>query len=272
MGTLLLLLLLLPPAAEAADNTNLIYKGCSDQKLQDPSLLKPLLASLVSDSSQKPFAAATQNAITAAYQCRGDLSNADCRACVAKIPAMLPALCGADVAAARVQLAACYLRYQAVGFGQAPATQLLYKACGSRTAADAAGFEAKREAAFQMAENGGGLFYTGSYQSLYVLAQCEGSLGNADCGDCVRSAAEQAKTQCTRAISAQVYLQSCYVSYSFYPNGVPSVTSSSAPAEGGHQHTARTVALAVGGVAALGFFIVFMLFLKSVFKKRGGKR
>ncbi|KAL2321682.1 hypothetical protein Fmac_026061 [Flemingia macrophylla] len=105
----------------------------------DPSLLKPLLASSVSDSSQKPFAAATQNPITAAYQCRGDLSNAYCRACVAKIPAMLPALCGVDVAVARVQLASCYLRYQAVGFGQAPATQLLYKACGSRWRRTAAG-------------------------------------------------------------------------------------------------------------------------------------
>ncbi|KAL2335107.1 hypothetical protein Fmac_016320 [Flemingia macrophylla] len=135
----------------------------------------------------------TNNTITVAYQCRDDLFNADRHACVAKIPAMLPALCGADVAATRVQLAACYLRYQAVGFGQAPSTQLLYKACDSRTLADVAGFEAKREATFHMAENDNGLFYTGSYQSLYVLVQCEGSLGNA-CGDCVRSATEQAKT------------------------------------------------------------------------------
>ncbi|KAL2317655.1 hypothetical protein Fmac_031531 [Flemingia macrophylla] len=60
----------------------------------DPSLLKPLLAALVSDSSQKPFVATTQNTITAAYQCRDDLSNADCR----------------------VQLAACNLLYQVVGF------------------------------------------------------------------------------------------------------------------------------------------------------------
>jgi hypothetical protein len=31
------------------------------------------------------------------------------------------------------------------------------------------------------------------------------------------------------------------------------------------------VALAVGGVAALGFFIVCLMFLKSVLKKKGGK-
>ncbi|KAK2363887.1 F-box/FBD/LRR-repeat protein [Trifolium repens] len=39
----------------------------------------------------------------------------------------------------------------------------------------------------------------------------------------------------------------------------------------GNPHTERTVALAVGGVAALGFFIVCLMFLKSVLKKKGGK-
>lgn len=40
---------------------------------------------------------------------------------------------------------------------------------------------------------------------------------------------------------------------------------------GGHPHTERTVALAVGGVAALGFLIVCLLFLKSVLKKKSDK-
>lgn len=143
---------------------------------------------------------------------------------------MLGRLCG-DVAAAQVQLSGCYLRYEVVGFKDVPATQLLYKVCGSRKVSDGAGFEQRRDAAFEMAENGvqsgGALFYTGSYQSLYVLGQCEGSLGNADCGDCVKSAAEQAKVQCGDSISGQVYLHNCYISYSFYPNGVPTVSSSS---------------------------------------------
>ncbi|RDX71072.1 Cysteine-rich repeat secretory protein 3, partial [Mucuna pruriens] len=267
-------LVVVPTPTSAADNTNLIYKGCADQKLQDPSSLKPLLASLVAESGQKGFAATTQNALTGAYQCRGDLSNSDCYSCVSQIPGMLERLCG-DVAAARVQLSGCYLRYEVVGFKQVPATQLLYKVCGSRKVVDGGGFEARRDSAFGMVENGvqsgGGLFYTGSYQSLYVLGQCEGDLGNADCGACVQSAAEQAKVQCGDSISAQVYLQNCYISYSFYPNGVPTSDSSS-PGGEGHEHAEKTVALAVGGVAALGFLIVCMLFLKSVLKKRSGKR
>jgi len=135
------------------------------------------------------------------------------------------------VAAARVQLSGCYLRYEVVGFKVVSATQLLYKVCGARKVVDGGGFEARRDAAFGMAENGvqssGNLFYTGSYQSLYVLGQCEGSLGNEDCGGCIKSGAEQARDQCGDSISAQVYLQSCFLSYSFYPNGVPTASSSS---------------------------------------------
>ncbi|XP_027353127.1 cysteine-rich repeat secretory protein 56-like [Abrus precatorius] len=267
--------LLDPTLASALDTTNLVYKGCADQKLQDPysQNLKPLLDSLVAESGQKGFAATTQSGITGVYQCRGDLTNSDCYNCVSKIPSMLDKLCG-DVAAARVQLSGCYLRYEVVGFKQVPQTQLLYKVCGSKKVSDGGGFEARRDSAFEMVENGvqgsGSLFYTGSYQSLYVLGQCEGDLGNGDCGGCIKSAEEQAKVQCGDSISAQIYLQNCYISYSFYPNGVP--TMSSSPGSGGHQHIERTVALAVGGVAAVGFLIVCLLFLKSVLKKRGGKR
>ncbi|XP_061343478.1 plasmodesmata-located protein 1-like [Gastrolobium bilobum] len=277
---LLLLGALTPTPTSAADTTNLVYKGCSDQKLQDPSSqnLKPLLASLVSSSGQKGFASTTsgdaQNAITGVYQCRGDLTNSDCYSCVSKIADMLDKLCGGDVAAARVQLSGCYLRYEVVGFRQVPQTQLLYKVCGSKKAGDGGGFEAARDTAFGMVENGvrsgGSLFYTGSYQSLYVLGQCEGDLGNDNCGVCVKSAEEQAKVDCGDSISAQIYLHNCYISYSFYPSGVPTMSSSSGSGE--HQHTERTVALAVGGFAALGFLIVCLLFLKSVLKKRGGKR
>ncbi|KAG5063385.1 hypothetical protein JHK85_004568 [Glycine max] len=44
----------------------------------------------------------------------------------------------------------------------------------------------------------GGLGYIasvqGSYQSLYVLGQCEGILGNADCGGCIKSVMELASS------------------------------------------------------------------------------
>ncbi|RDX90301.1 Cysteine-rich repeat secretory protein 56, partial [Mucuna pruriens] len=257
-----------------ADNTSLVYKGCADEKLQDPSgiyseNLQSLLDSLVSQSGKKAFSTTTsgegQNVMMGLYQCRGDLSNADCYNCVSKIPDMLDKLCG-KVVAARIHLIGCYLRYEVVGFKQVPETQLLYKVCGAKKESYDDGFEERRDSAFGMVEsgvkNGGNLFYTGSYQSLYVLGQCEGDLAKDDCGDCVKSAEDQAKAECGDSVSAQIYLHKCFISYSFYSK------MSSSPGSLKQQDTQKTIALAVGGVAALGFLIVCLLFLKSVLKKR----
>lgn len=91
------------------------------------------------------------------------------------------------------------------------------------------GFEERRDTAFSVLENGvvsGHGFYTTSYQAMYVLAQCEGDVGDSDCGDCVKSAVQRAQVECGRSISGQIYLHKCFVSYSYYPNGVPMRSSS----------------------------------------------
>ncbi|KAJ7972592.1 Cysteine-rich repeat secretory protein 3 [Quillaja saponaria] len=237
-------------ATTAADTTNLVYKGCAAQKFQDtPEIysqnLKTLFASLVSQSGQKGFSSATsgqgQNGIMGLYQCRGDLTNSECYNRVSKIPAMVDKLCGKSIAA-RIQLNGCYLRCEIIGFKQVSGTELLYKVCGKTQAR--------------------------SYESLYVLGQCEADLAANDCGDCVNTAEERAKAECGDSISAQVYLHKCYISYSYYPNGVTSISSTSS---GSKQHTEKIVAVAVGGFATLGFVIVCLLFLRSLMTKKGGK-
>ncbi|CAL0299656.1 unnamed protein product [Lupinus luteus] len=263
-----------------ADNTNLIFKGCAEKKLQDPSgictkNLKSLLISLVSQSRQKPFYTTTsgenKNMIMGLYQCKGDLSNSSCYNCISKIDDMLDKLCG-KVVAARVHLCGCYLRYEVVGFKQVPETHLLYKVCGSKQESEDNdnGIVEKRDMAFDMIEsgvkNGGKLFYSGSYKSLNVLGQCDGDLASDDCGDCVKSAEDQAKTECGDSLSAQIYLNKCYISYNFKSNEMPK--KSSFPGTALQQHTQKTIALVVGGFAALGFFAVCVLFLKSVLKKK----
>ncbi|KAJ4822744.1 hypothetical protein Tsubulata_004128 [Turnera subulata] len=280
---LLLVFLVRDTTAAAADYTTLVFKGCASQKFQDPSgiyaqNLKSLFQSLVTQSSQKNFFTTTsgdgQAAIMGLYQCRGDLSTALCNTCVQKLTDKVGDLCGGkggNSVAARVQFNGCYLRYEVVGFEQAPETKLLYKVCGS-TQASGAGFGERRDAAFQtvvngVKGNGNASFYTGNYQSVVVLGQCEGDLSGGDCGDCVKSAVDSVKTNCGYSISGQVYLNKCYVSYSYYPNGVPHISST----PGTKQHTERTVAIAVGSVAALGFGIVCLMFVMSVFKKRRGK-
>ncbi|XP_051118923.1 plasmodesmata-located protein 3-like isoform X2 [Andrographis paniculata] len=229
---LLLLIAAAVPVLAADDYATLVFKGCADQKFQDSSYrqaLTTLLDTLISQSASTKFNKATSgdgssSAVTGLFQCRGDLSNADCNRCVKRTPDLAGKLCG-EAIAARVQLTGCYLRYEISGFRQVSGTELLYKICGS-TRASGAGFEDRLDMAMGEVVKGVGGgnsgFYTGAYQSVYVLGQCEGDLGNGDCVNCVKNAIEGAKTQCSSSLSAQIYLQKCYISYTYYPSGVPS--------------------------------------------------
>lgn len=99
---------------------------------------------------------------------------------------------------------------------------MLFKTCGSSSAGD--GFEQKRDTAFANLQSGmssANGFYATSYQSVYAMAQCEGDLSSSDCSDCVQQAVQKSEVECGGASSGQVYLDKCYISYNYYPNGVP---------------------------------------------------
>jgi hypothetical protein len=276
----------------ASEITSFVYKGCANQNFQDqsgPKNLNNLLNTFISQSAQKGFSTATiggdgsGSGVTGLFQCRGDLTLTQCNTCVKKIPSLLEKYCSGEPTAARIQLNGCYLKYEVVGFQNSSDTELLYKVCGSAAAAaggGGSGFESKRDTAFDTAVNGvkngtsgtgGGGFYAGNYESVYVLGQCEGDLSSGDCGDCVKIGFESVKSECGKdAIDeAQIYLNKCYVSFRYYPNGGPKIsdTSSSSGIET-KRHTQRTVAIAVGGTAAFGFLLVVFLFVISVMKKK----
>ncbi|XP_057964361.1 plasmodesmata-located protein 2 [Malania oleifera] len=273
-STLLVILHSLPSARTASDYANLVYRGCAVQKFQDPSgvssqNLKTLFDSLLSQSSRTSFYSTTagegQYAIFGLYQCRGDLGNGDCRNCLSKLPELSENLCGKAIAA-RVQLNGCYVRYEIAGFKQIGGTELLYKVCGSSRAGGSE-FEERRDSAFQMVEKGvegdSKGFYTASYEWVYALGQCEGDLGSGDCGDCVRSALDRAKVECGSSISGQVYLHKCYISYSYYPNGV----ATKGPSEN-KQSTEKIAAIVVGVAAAVGFVVSCLMFARTALKKK----
>ncbi|KAK9055689.1 hypothetical protein SSX86_026774 [Deinandra increscens subsp. villosa] len=295
---LLILHLLLPfpsSAAAASDLTNLIYKGCANQNFQNPIAsenLKSLYTTLVSQSSTTNFYKSTSGgndqspiSITGLYQCRGDLSNADCNTCVKKLPDTIQKVCNHDTIAARAQLVGCYMRYEVSGFQQVPATELLYKQCGSRHASGS-GFDERLESALSLIPKGvssGKGYYAGAYQSVYVLGQCEGDLGGGECVNCVKSAAEIGRKECESSVSGHIYLQQCYISYTYYPNGVPGagddggaggggvetgVTEIEGEGGGGRSNTKKAVAIVLGGIAAMGLAVAFLLVLRSAFKKK----
>ncbi|KAL8121964.1 plasmodesmata-located protein 2-like [Apium graveolens] len=270
----------------APDYTTLVYKGCAKQSLSDPTgtysqAISTLFGTLVSQSSKTRFYKTTtgtsQSTISGLFQCRGDLSNVDCYNCVSKLPILTDKLCGKPVAA-RVQLMGCYMMYQVDGFAQISGLELLYKTCGSSNVGWS-GFEERRDTAFSTLESGvtnGNGFYTTSYESMFVLGQCQGDLSTSDCGSCVKTAVQRAQVECGSSSSGQIYLHMCFVTYSYYPNGVPrrsSPSSSSSPynpsssSPDTKQDTGKTVAIILGGAAGVGFLIICLLFARSLLKK-----
>lgn len=265
----------------APDYTTLVYKGCSKQPLSDPSAsLQTLFSTLLQQASRSKFyktdsggGGGSQSSISGLYQCRGDLSNADCYNCIQKLPQLSDQLCG-KVAAARIQLMGCYLLYEVSGFTQISGLQMLYKEC-SRNMVSGSGFEMKRDSALTVMENGitsngngnNGEFYTTNYQGLYVMGQCQGDLSSTDCGQCVKTAVQKAQVECGSSVAGQVYLHKCFISYNYSPGGVP--TKSSSFSSGGitSGNTGKTVAIIVGVTAGVGFLIIMVLFMRGLKKK-----
>ncbi|XP_038973098.1 plasmodesmata-located protein 2-like [Phoenix dactylifera] len=277
------------PAA-AADLYALVYKGCAKQTFgggggASQQALAALASSLTAQAATAKFYKTTTSsgqALFGVFQCRGDLSPSDCSACVGRAVGMWSSLCGFAVAA-RVQLTGCYALYQVSGFPQVSGTQMLFKTCGSG-GGGGGDFELKRDTAFAQLQSGvagGAGFYVTSYASVYAMAQCEGDLSTGDCSDCVSQAVQKSEVECGGASSGQVYLDKCYITYSYYPNGVPHGGGSGGGGSGsggggsggggsggGGQQTGRTVAIVVGGAAALGFLVVCLLFARNLMKKK----
>ncbi|KAL3850002.1 hypothetical protein ACJIZ3_011884 [Penstemon smallii] len=284
MGTskflIFLILTLSPILSSSSDYTNLVFKGCADQSFQDfnsiyKQTLQNLLETLTSQSSTTKFFNTTSgdasSAINGAFQCRGDLSNDDCNRCVKKTPSLAQKLCKQAIAA-RVQLNGCYLKYEISGFRQVSETELLYKICGSNRATGA-GFGDRLDLALgEIVKGVANGFYAGEYESVYVLGQCEGDLSGGDCVNCVRNAVDRVKTECGSSISAQIYLQECYISYTYYPSGVPTnqqtISSSGTGTGTGGRNTQKTIAIVLGGLVGVGLVMACLLFTKSAFKKK----
>lgn len=280
---ILAILMLIPLTESASENTNLVYKGCAKQALSDPSgvysqALSTLFGSLVSQSSKSKFYKTTtgssQTTITGLFQCRGDLSNVECYNCVSGLPILIDKLCGTPVAA-RIQLLGCYMLYEVSGFPQISGMEMLYKTCSGKNA-QGSGFEEKRDTAFSSLENGMASatngFYTTSYESVFVVGQCEGDVGSSDCVECVKSAVQKTQVECGSSVSGQIFLHKCFVSFSYYPNGAPKKSSSSSywspsPSSGTGQNTGKTVAIILGGAAGVGFLVICLLFARNLTKK-----
>ncbi|KAI4995460.1 plasmodesmata-located protein 3-like [Hordeum vulgare subsp. vulgare] len=278
-AVLALILSTAPRPASCADLYAVVYKGCANQTFpggSPPPTVAALSSALAAQSASAKFyktssasASSASASVFGLFQCRGDLSGPDCSSCVARAMSSWRDLCGAAVAA-RVQLNGCLALYEISGFPQVSGVQMLFKTCGSGAGGDggAPDFETRRGTAFSQLEGGAGTsaggFFATSFQQVYALAQCEGDLSNVDCSNCVTQAVQRVAVECGGAPSGQVYLDKCYITYSYYPHGVPRGGGGGL----GGQQTAKTVAIVLGGALALGFLVICLLFARSLVKKK----
>ncbi|KAE8662599.1 putative Set domain protein [Hibiscus syriacus] len=227
---------------------------------------------LISKSSGEKFYKTTagddKNGISGLFQCRGDLSNDDCYKCITSLPEMSNSLCDKAVSA-RIQLYGCYVHYEADEFVEERSKfELLHKICDQKKA-EVLGFEELRDAAFAAVESGvtdGGGYYKENYELIQVIAQCEGDLGGCDCGECVRVAAQTAQEECGTSFSGKIYLDSCFISYGYYPDGIPD----KGKGHNNNSNTGKLVAIVVGGGVALFIGYLFFMSIQKLGKKEDG--
>ncbi|CAN6276428.1 unnamed protein product [Urochloa humidicola] len=275
----LLALVCLAGVADAGTGT-FIYAGCSPSKYQPGTPFESNLESLLTTISNaapnagyNTFTAGSNGTgsgsggspVYGLYQCRGDLGNSDCAACVRGAVGQLGQVCPAAYAAS-LQLEGCYVRYDGTDFvggggGATPDAAVVYRKCSTSTSGDG-DFLRSRDAVLgdlqQGAGGGGGGYKVASSGSVQGVAQCLGDLAAADCAACLAQAAGQLKGTCGTALAADVYLAQCYVRY--WANGYYFRPTS----DYSQDDVGRTLAIVVGILAGLALFVVFISFLRKM--------
>lgn len=103
--------------------------------------------------------------------------------------------------------------------------ELVHKECGQiKGYAYDEGTGARNGALWAVEEGivrSGNGFWEARNEGVRAVAQCERALFGCDCAECVGRAAEVAQEDCGGALSADVYLNGCYLSYTTYtyPSG-----------------------------------------------------
>ncbi|KAM7526682.1 hypothetical protein LguiA_016584 [Lonicera macranthoides] len=278
--TLFAFLCFKPTLAVAAANstlnyTNLIYNHCPNQTPTIPtSILSSLFQQLIAQSSQLKFFETIvhheNTAISGLFQCRGDLNFQDCNNCVNRVGKLSNSLCGNTVPA-RIQLSGCYIRYEANSGAVKSRFELLHKNCGESE--EYGGFTEKRDVGFEevigcVGSNSDG-FCEKKVEGMKVMAQCEEKMRGCECGECVSNAVEVAKEECRDSVSAQIYVEGCFLSYSYdyYSHGEHQKEHPEKGTGGGGGGSVKLVAIVVGGIAALSLGVVLWYAIKNCGKK-----
>lgn len=224
LSFLLIIFLFLFPTPSSPSQDSFIYGGCSEQRFEDgspfESNLNSLLASLLNSANFATYNNFTisspepQPVLYGLYQCRGDISTADCASCVKDAVTQLPHYCYHSCGGT-FQLDACHIRYGNETFLGVPDTTLVLKKCGTN-GSDLSDTDvlSRRDEVLTGLGSGSGGFRVGNVGYVSGEAQCVGDLSPEECSDCVSDAAERLRGGCGAGPWGDVYLAKCYVRYS----------------------------------------------------------
>ncbi|OIT03324.1 PREDICTED: cysteine-rich repeat secretory protein 39-like [Nicotiana attenuata] len=233
------------------------------------SIVSSLFQEFLDKSSESKFfetyAGDDRIAILGLFQCRNDLNHDQCHTCTNKLVDISSNFCGERIPA-RVQLSGCYLDYKAEEEREVSKLLMLHKVC-SRKKAKSIRYEEEMGYAFAEVEScgmSGNGFCDLSYGKAHVMAQCVGNLRGCDCGECMNKAVQIAHDECAYSIAAEVYLDGCYLSYSY---GKHKISSYQDEGKGSGKGTQKLVAIVAGGIVATILLGIVYYFMKSWGKK-----
>ncbi|XP_048137005.1 plasmodesmata-located protein 6-like [Rhodamnia argentea] len=281
MLSLLLLLLLLPFSFLVSLSTSsfdsFIYVRCSQYKYSPGSPFETgvdsVLTSLVSSSASSSYnnftipGSTPSDTVYGLYQCRGDLTVADCSSCVSHAVSQLGTTC-AGSSGSTFQLEGCLVRYDNTTFLGAQDKTVMLRRCGPLTGDANSDELTRRDAVLGYVGAGDGTYKpyrTGSSGSVQAVAQCVQDLSNGDCQDCLAEAIGQLKSDCGAAKWGDMYLAKCYVQYSDgnHTSGGQGTTD---------EEVEKTVVILIGLVAGVAVVIILLALTATMCERaRGGK-
>ncbi|XP_051148451.1 plasmodesmata-located protein 6-like [Andrographis paniculata] len=246
----------------------IIYVGCSDVKYNPAaaaayaSNLDFLLSSIAKSAAASAYNAFNISipgggaAVYGVFQCRGDLSAADCRRCVSHAVTRLGTACagsGAGAAAGAAQLEGCFVRYDDVAFVGVEDKSVVSDKCGPSD--DKEPLRA-RDAALAYLTAGNEYFRVSGSGKYQGVAQCVEDLNGMDCQDCLVEAIQRLKTQCAWSTSGDMFLGKCYARFS---------SRGLIPKPRNTNEMNKTLAIFVGIVMGIAILIIILSILRSIY-------
>ncbi|PSR91047.1 Cysteine-rich repeat secretory protein like, partial [Actinidia chinensis var. chinensis] len=268
------------PSSAAVDSY--VYGGCSQQKYAPgtpyATNVNSLLTSLVNSAASATYnnfkisvpGSSQNDVVYGLFQCRGDVSNSDCRECVSHSVSQLGVLC-VNTAGGALQLEGCFVKYDKVSFLGVQDKSVVMKKCAPSIGYDSDALT-RRDSVLDGLAAGGQYFRVGGSGKLQGVAQCVQDLSVSECQDCLAEAIGRLKSECGPSAWGDMFLGKCYARYSVRGDY-------SRDDNGFHDHSddydnndddepERTLAILIGLIAG----VALLIFLLHVIKKSLDKK